>query len=59
MEQELQREPENKVAEFAEKYNALCKEYGLGITASPTFKLRDDGTFSVVVEWSIKPLDVK
>jgi len=59
MTQDLQKETENKIAEFAEKYNALCKEYNLVINAIPTFKLRDDGTFSVVVEWSIKPLEGK
>lgn len=41
---------------FVIRYNALCKEMGLCIKANPQFKLRDDGTFSVVVSLSVATL---
>ena len=43
--------------EFMEKYNALCEEYGFMIHVSPTFKARDDGTWSVVLQTGLQPLN--
>ena len=41
--------------EFTEKYNALCEEYGYSIAVVPTFKARDDGTWSVVLQTGLQP----
>ena len=43
--------------EFMEKYNALCEEYGFMINVIPTFKARDDGTWSVVLQTGLQPLN--
>ena len=44
-------EKEEKTPEqFAEAYQALCKEYGYQLRTIPEFLPRDDGTFSVVVK---------
>ena len=42
--------------EFMEKYNALCEEYGFMINVIPTFKARDDGTWSVVLQTGLQPM---
>ena len=42
--------------EFMEKYNALCEEYGFMIAVEPTFKARDDGTWSVVLQTGLQPI---
>lgn len=39
--------------DFLEAYKALVNSTGFEIKAAPRFKLRDDGTFSVVVEYMI------
>lgn len=46
---------ENRRAFLAE-YEALCKRYGLNHAASPVLVGRDDGTYSIVVQWSVVPL---
>ena len=42
--------------EFFNKYQKLCEEYGFNITVIPSFKARDDGTWSIVLKSSIQPL---
>ena len=39
--------------EFAEAYQALVNEYGYQIVAVPVWKLRDDGTYSMVVKMQV------
>ena len=51
--EEKPREPKPQevlVQEFLVKYNELCKEYGYQINTNPAFKLRDDGTWSIVLQ---------
>ena len=42
--------------EFAEAYKTLCKEMGYRISVNPAFKVRDDGTWSVVLQSAITKL---
>jgi hypothetical protein len=42
--------------EFAKKYQELCEELGYRIVVSPNFVSRDDGTFSVVLNYTIGEL---
>jgi hypothetical protein len=42
--------PEN----FMKAYNKLCKVMGFELVASPEFRLRDDGTYSVVIKYTIR-----
>jgi len=41
---------------FIGEYNALCKKFGVQLAASPVFIWRDDGTYSVVVKFSVMEL---
>ena len=36
--------------EFLQKYEELVKEYNMKIIAIPKYKLRDDGTYSLVID---------
>lgn len=47
---------DDKRRAFLAEYEALCKKYGLNHAASPVFVGRDDGTYSIVVQWSVVPL---
>ena len=38
---------------FIDAYNALCKDHGYKIVTTPAWKLRDDGTWSVVLQTGI------
>jgi len=49
-------EPTNKAQEFIEKYNKLVQESGYQIMTVPAFKLRDDGTWSVVMQTQVAEL---
>ena len=52
------KEVENKTLNmFVEAYNNLCKEFGMAIQTTPEFKLRDDGTFSVILVNKIVKLE--
>lgn len=42
--------------EFVDAYNALVKEYGYAVQATPVWKLRDDGTYSLTIQLSVAPL---
>ncbi len=39
--------------EFAKKYQELCDELGYRIIVSPTWISRDDGTFSLVLQYTV------
>lgn len=47
---------EQKAKEFAKDYQLLCDKHQMRIISVPVFKLRDDSTFSVVVQSSIGKL---
>jgi len=42
--------------EFATAYSELCEKMGYRIVVSPQFMGRDDGTFSVVLNYTIGQL---
>ena len=51
---------ENKmVEEFAKRYKELCDEMGCRINVTPTYMARDDGTFSLVLNWVVVQVEVK
>ena len=50
---------QNKRELFAKEYQALCVKHGLQITASPFFRPRDDGTWSIVIQFSVMPFEAK
>lgn len=39
--------------DFAEAYQTLCEKYGYRIVVSPAYIVRDDGTFSTVLQYNI------
>lgn len=41
---------------FEKEYKELCMKHKMEIACEPIFKLRDDGTFSIVLKFSIKPM---
>ncbi len=55
--EEEQEGEQTEAQKFLEAYNVLCQEYGHVISSLPVFMARDDGTFSVVVQTSIRKLD--
>ena len=50
---------QKKANEFIKQYRKLCEEYGYHIVVIPVYKLRDDGTFSTVLQTSIGKLPKK
>jgi len=42
--------------EFVKAYNELCQKYGYQIAVTPIWKARDDGTFSLVIQFSVQKL---
>lgn len=42
--------------EFADEYAKLCEKMGYRIVVTPTFIARDDGTFSVQLQYAIGKL---
>ena len=47
---------EKSPQEFADKYQALCQEYGYQVVVVPTWVGRDDGTFSTRLQTSVGKL---
>lgn len=48
---------EQKLAQqFIEEYRALCEKHGYQINVNPAFKMRDDGTYSIVLQTSVGKL---
>jgi len=45
--------------DFAKRYQQLCDEMGYRIVVSPNFVSRDDGTFSIVLNYTIGKLPEK
>ena len=41
---------------FVDEYNELCKKYGLQVSATPVFIRRDDGTWSLVLQYTVEKL---
>jgi len=39
--------------EFAKKYQALCEETGYNLVGNPVFVKRDDGTYSITLQFSV------
>lgn len=56
MEDELKTTQEKPEEKFVKAYNELCKEHDFRITAIPTWKLRDDGTFSLVIQYGVEKI---
>jgi len=49
----------NPAKEFVVEYNKLVEKYGHQILSNPAFKMRDDGTFSVVIQTQVAKLPDK
>jgi hypothetical protein len=47
---------DDKKRAFLAEYEALCHKFGVDHAASPAFIMRDDGTYSIVIQWLITPL---
>ena len=47
---------ENKAQEFVAKYNKLVEEYGHQLMTVPAWRLRDDGTWSLVLQTQVAEL---
>jgi hypothetical protein len=43
-----------KQKEFAEEYKKLCAKHGMELTAVPQWMLRDDGTYSMRIQFAVK-----
>ena len=48
-----------KAEDFAKAYQELCEKMGYRIVVSPNFLSRDDGTFSVVLNYTVGALPAK
>jgi hypothetical protein len=44
---------EVKPETFAKRYQELCEELGYRIVVTPVYTARDDGTFSLVLQYSV------
>ena len=52
-----QEAPKVKDAEdFVQAYQALCEEYQMQIVVQPSYRSRDDGTFSTILTTSVGKL---
>jgi len=38
---------------FVQEYNALCAKFALQLAAAPGLTKRDDGTYSITVQWVV------
>ena len=47
---------EKSPEDFVKKYQALCEEYQMQIVVQPSYKNRDDGSWSTVLTTSIGKL---
>lgn len=56
MENETKLTQEKPEETFAKDYNEFCRERGFRIVAIPTWKLRDDGTFSLVIQYGVEKI---
>lgn len=46
-------EDEQKAKEFIGAYNNLVKEWGYRIIVNPAFRLRDDGSYSIFLQYGV------
>lgn len=42
-----------KAKAYQKDYEELCSKHGLQLIAVPSYKLRDDGTFSLILTYSL------
>ncbi len=42
--------------DFADEYDKLCKKMGLRIVANPVWVARDDGSFSLIIRYSVEKI---
>ena len=56
---EQKQEGSYKPEDFAKAYEELCNKMGFRIVVSPNFLSRDDGTFSVVLNYTVGKLPQK
>ncbi len=54
--EEIPLSEEEKAQVFHSKYLELCQEYGFSLATIPSFVLRDDGTFSIVLNTKVKKI---
>jgi predicted restriction endonuclease len=41
---------------FVAEYQALCKQHGMQLVANPVYLKRDDGTFSLVIQYQVEKI---
>lgn len=56
MAEDKKSEAKPTAQEFAQAYQELCEKMGFRIVVTPNFIGRDDGTFSVVLNYTIGEL---
>lgn len=44
------------IRDFITAYNKLCKEHGYSLVTNPSFRARDDDTYSIVLQTSVSKL---
>ena len=49
-------EPKKTAQDFAKKYQDLCEETGFRIVVAPVWLARDDGTWSVQLQYTVGQL---
>jgi hypothetical protein len=47
------QKPTKEMQDFVDQYQELCKKTGYEIFAVPNFKMRDDGTYSFVINYQV------
>jgi hypothetical protein len=47
---------QQKAQEFVKAYEALCDTHQMRVVATPVYKARDDGTYSLIVNMSVGKL---
>lgn len=50
---QLSDKKEYKAEDFAEEYQSLCNRTGFNLVGNPAFVKRDDGTYSITLQFSI------
>ena len=54
------KQTEQELAQgFVKQYQELCQKHGYQIVVTPAYKNRDDGTFSTILQTSIRKLPKK
>lgn len=59
MKDQSEQKVENPAEVFVKKYNELVEKYGYQILSNPAFRMRDDGTWSVVMQTQVAKLPEK